>query len=186
MARRPETYVSVDIEADGPIPGPHSMLSLGAAAFADEGTLHGTFTVNLEPLPDAQGHPETMAWWARQPDAWAACREAPEAPERALPRFRAWVETLPGRPVFVAFPAGFDFMFVTWYLHRFAGGTPFGFAALDVKSYAMATLGRPFGECVKRNFPRAWKSPRPHTHVALDDALEQGELFVAMLRASRE
>ncbi|MEO0325874.1 MAG: exonuclease, partial [Myxococcota bacterium] len=143
-------------------------------------------TVNLDRLPGATGHPETMAWWSKQPAAWAACREDPEAPRLALPRFRVWAEALPGRPVFVAFPAGFDFMFVTWYLHRFAGGTPFGFAALDVKSYAMAVLGRPFGECTKRNFPRAWKSARRHTHVALDDALEQGELFVAMLNASRE
>ena len=27
-----EVYVSVDVETDGPIPGPHSMLSLGAVA----------------------------------------------------------------------------------------------------------------------------------------------------------
>ena len=32
-----ECYVSVDIEADGPIPGAHSMLRLGAAAFDAEG-----------------------------------------------------------------------------------------------------------------------------------------------------
>ena len=162
------------------------MLSVGAAAYASDGTLHGTFSVNLEMLPGAAGHPDTMAWWQRQPEAWAACRQDVEPPAEALPRFRAWVEALPGRPVFVAFPAGFDFMFVTWYLHRFAGGTPFGFACLDIKSYAMAVLGRPFGECVKRNFPRAWKSARRHTHVALDDALEQGELFLAMLDAPRE
>ncbi|WP_374222642.1 hypothetical protein [Streptomyces spinoverrucosus] len=28
---KPSLYISVDIEADGPIPGPYSMLSLGAA-----------------------------------------------------------------------------------------------------------------------------------------------------------
>lgn len=33
MARRmkPSLYISVDIEADGPIPGPYSMISFGAA-----------------------------------------------------------------------------------------------------------------------------------------------------------
>ncbi len=32
----------------------------------------------------------------------------------------AWVKSLPGTPVFVAYPAGFDFLFVYWYLIRFA------------------------------------------------------------------
>ena len=34
----PEIYVSIDVEADGPIPGDHSMLSLGAAAFSADWT----------------------------------------------------------------------------------------------------------------------------------------------------
>ena len=29
----PEIYISTDVEADGPIPGPHSMLSFGSAAY---------------------------------------------------------------------------------------------------------------------------------------------------------
>ncbi|MEM1417306.1 MAG: 3'-5' exoribonuclease [Myxococcota bacterium] len=183
MARTRETYVSVDVETDGPIPGPHSMLSLGAAAFTADGTRHGTFSANLDTLEGATGHPETMAWWAGQPEAWEACRASPEAPAEVMARFRAWVEALPGRPVFVAYPAGFDFTFVYWYLHRFTGGSPFGFGAIDVKTYAMAALGRPYRDCVKGALPRAWIPERPHTHVALDDALEQGELFLAMLRA---
>ena len=32
--RTPEIYLSVDVEADGPIPGPYSMLSFGIAAFS--------------------------------------------------------------------------------------------------------------------------------------------------------
>jgi len=35
-----ECYVSTDIEADGPIPGPNSMLSFGSAAFLADGTMH--------------------------------------------------------------------------------------------------------------------------------------------------
>ena len=30
-AELPELYVAVDVEADGPIPGPYSMISLGMA-----------------------------------------------------------------------------------------------------------------------------------------------------------
>jgi hypothetical protein len=30
-----EIYVSTDVEADGPIPGPNSMLSFGSAAYTE-------------------------------------------------------------------------------------------------------------------------------------------------------
>ena len=121
---RPEIYVSTDIEADGPIPGPHSMLSFASAAYLADKTLIGTFEANLETLPGAEGHPIQMQWWAQQPEAWAACRRNLEAPEAALPRYVEWVESLPGKPVFVAFPAGFDFTYMFWYMMRFAGRSP--------------------------------------------------------------
>lgn len=178
---RPEVYVSVDVETDGPIPGPHSLLSLGAAAFTRQRGLIATFSVNLQTLPGASGHPETMAWWQQQPAAWAACREQPEAPDEALPRFADWVDALPGKPVFAGYPASFDFMFTIWYLHRFAGRNPFSFAALDLKSLALGLLGGVFRAISKSRMPRDWFGPTAHTHVAVDDAISQGELLLRML-----
>lgn len=185
MASRGETYVSTDVETDGPIPGPHSMLSLASAAFAADGELVGTFTANLAELPGAAGHPDTMAWWQTQPEAWAACRANPRPPADAMRDYAAWVGGLPGRPVFVAYPAGFDFTFVYWYLVHFTGRSPFSHSALDMKTLAMALLGTDYRDATKRAFPRRWLSARPHTHVALDDALEQGEVFVQMLAEAR-
>ena len=95
-----------------------------------------------------------------------------------------WLKTLPARLVFVAYPAGFDFTFVYWYLIRFTGESPFSFAALDMKSYAMALLKKPYRQTTKRNMPRSWFDPLPHTHRALDDAIEQGALFCNMLAAN--
>ncbi|WP_045746261.1 3'-5' exoribonuclease domain-containing protein [Actinoplanes rectilineatus] len=178
---RPEIYVSTDVETDGPIPGPHSMLSFGSAAFTADGRLAATFSANLQTLPDAAGHPDTMAWWETQPEAWAACRADTEHPESVMVRYRSWLEELPGRPVFVGYPAAFDFMFVYWYLIRFAGSSPFAHSALDLKTYAMALLGTDYRATVKRAMPRRWFGAARHTHVALDDAIEQGELFCAML-----
>lgn len=43
-------------------------------AYTADKTLVSTFSANFETLPDAKGHPDTMAWWATQPEAWAACR----------------------------------------------------------------------------------------------------------------
>ncbi len=179
-----EVYVSTDVETDGPIPGPHSMLSFGSAAFTSDKRLVSTFEANLETLPGATGHPETMSWWQTQPEAWAAHRKNPRDPAEAMPAYVTWLKTLPGKPVFVGYPAGFDFLFVYWYLIRFAGESPFSFSALDIKSYAMAVLGIGYRETTKRNMPRHWFDELPHTHKALDDAIGQGALFCNILAAN--
>jgi hypothetical protein len=178
---KPEIYVSTDVETDGPIPGPHSMLSMASAAYRADKTLVSTFTANMETLPGASGHPETMAWWRKQPAAWAACREAPRPPVEVMAEYDRWVRGLPGEPVFVAYPAGFDFLFVYWYQVRFVGKSPFSFSALDIKSYAMALMGCGYRQATKAKMPREWFDPLPHTHVALEDALEQGALFCNLL-----
>jgi 3' exoribonuclease, RNase T-like len=176
-----EIYVSTDVETDGRIPGINSMLSFGSAAYLADKTLVGTFTANLETLPGAEACLRTMEWWESQPEAWAACRENPQPPEQVMPQYVEWLKKLPGRPVFVGYPAAFDFMFVYWYLIRFTGESPFSYYALDIKTYAMAMLKKGFRESVKRNMPRRWFDNLPHTHRALDDAIEQGALFCNML-----
>jgi hypothetical protein len=106
-----EIYVSTDIEADGPIPGPHSMLSFASAAFLPDKTRVATFSANLETLPGASGHPQTMAFWAKQPEAWAAARKDLRDPASAMTDYVRWLDALPG-PVFVGYPVAYDFMFV--------------------------------------------------------------------------
>lgn len=177
-----EIYVSTDVETDGPIPGPHSMLSFGSAAYSANKTLIGTFSANLEMLPGAAGDPKTMDWWATQPDAWKACRRELQKPETAMLNYVAWLKGLPGRLVFVGYPVAFDFLFVYWYLIRFAGESPFSHSALDMKTLAMALLKKDYRESTKRNMPRHWFDKLPHTHLALDDAIEQGALFCNMLQ----
>nr|MBC7245191.1 exonuclease [Chloroflexota bacterium] len=176
-----EVFVSTDVEADGPIPGPYSMLSFASAAYLADKTLLGTFSANLETLPGASAHPQTMEWWREHPEAWRAARENLEKPEAAMKRYLEWVKTLPGKPVFVAYPAVYDFMFVYWYLIRFTGESPFGHSALDIKTYAMAMLKKPYYQSIKAHMPRQWIAELSHTHRALDDAIEQGALFCNML-----
>jgi hypothetical protein len=208
MMRFNEIYVSVDIESDGPIPGRNSMLSLGAAAYWPDRRkendttplaecLHtdpiGTFEVNLELLDEASPDPSTTEWWGTQPAAWAACRRAPLVhPSIAMANFTQWVAGLPGietnrsghpkNAVFVGYPCGFDFTFVYWYIKRFGYESPFSFSCLDMKTFAMAVLGLPFRESVKRNMPEQWFGKFEHTHRAVDDAKEQGDLFLAMFK----
>ncbi|MCB1053495.1 MAG: exonuclease [Acidobacteria bacterium] len=180
-----EIYVSTDIEADGPIPGPNSMLSFASAAFTAQKELLGTFEANLETLEGAQGDPKTMAWWATQPKAWETSRQNLEASELAMQRYLIWLKELPGKPVFVGYPVAFDFMFVAWYLIRFTGENPFSHSALDIKTLAFSALNLDYRSSTKRNMPKHWFDPAPHTHVALDDALEQGRLFCNILAEIR-
>ena len=180
-----EIYVSTDIEADGPIPGPHSMLSFGSAAFSPDGHIVGTFTRNLETLDGATPDPKTEAWWKTQPEAWAACRRDVAPPAHAMREYVQWIRDLPGKPVFVGYPASYDFMFVYWYLIKFVGESPFSHSALDIKTFAMSLLGTNYRESTKNNMPRRWFGNAPHTHVALADAVGQGMLFCNMLSESK-
>jgi hypothetical protein len=185
-----EIYISVDIETDGPIPGANSMLSLGAVALTPDREQLGTFSINLVELQGAVPDPSTMAWWAKQPEAWKAAREDPQPPVPAMHRFSSWVKDMcqaakGANPVFVGYPAGFDFMFVYWYLIKFLGDSPFSFSALDIKTYAAAVLGIPYRDVNKRVLERFKEPGLTHTHVAVDDALEQGYLFLN-LKAARE
>jgi hypothetical protein len=185
MSQSSETYISIDIEADGPIPGPHSMLSLGAAAYVErdgKAVLIGTFSANFETLDGAIPHPLTMSeFWDKQPEAWAACHKNVQTPTKALGEFVAWVHNMSGNPVCVGYPATFDFMFLYWYLIKFGYESPFSFSALDIKTYAMAVLKKPYRESTKRGMPSRWFPKAKHTHVAVDDAIEQGALFMNIL-----
>ena len=186
MQNKEELYISTDIEADGPIPGINSMLSLGSAAFTPDKKLVSTFSVNLDVLPGAVQNSKTMTWWQTQPEAWKACREDTKEPGLAMTEYLSWLMGLAGKPVFVGYPAAYDFMFVYWYLIRFTGESPFSHSALDIKSFAMAVLKSEYRKTTKAKMPKDWfEKDLPHTHVALDDAIGQGYLFCNLLAESR-
>jgi hypothetical protein len=187
---KPEIYVSTDIEADGWIPGQNSMLSLASAAYLADKTLLSTFSVNLEALPETKPSPKTMAWWQNFPEAWAACRQNCQSPKQALSAYYQWLMNLPGQIIFVAQPLIFDFAFVQYYLLRFVGENPFGLAAIDIRSYAMGLCNKDFRHSqfhtTENNYPIEWYDNLPHTHIALDDALEQGAFFCNMLAVQKK
>ena len=183
--QKPEIYVSTDIEADGFIVGKNSILSIGSAAFLADKTLIDTFSINLDILPEGESSPETMLWWQDFPDAWATCRKNCQAPQIAMQQYATWLKQLPGKPIFVASPSGFDFSFIYYYFSRFAQDNPFGYAVIDMRSYFMGMQHSNYGQSGKKNWPKEWAEDYPHTHIALDDALEQGMIFCNMLAANK-
>jgi hypothetical protein len=177
-----EIFVSTDIESNGPIPGDNSMLSLGAAAFTPDGQMISTFYATLETLPGSTANIDTMNWWAENQAAYDETRKNTKPAAQAMQEYVAWVNSLPGKPVFVGYPAGFDFLYVYWYIIHFGLKSPFSFSALDIKTYAMAVMKSEYRQSTKRNMPKRWFPDDPHTHIAVDDAIEQGKLFCNMLR----
>lgn len=184
-----EIYISTDVETDGPIPGPNSMLSFGSVAILPGKIIYSEFSSNLETLEGATADPDTANWWLTQPKAWEACRKNLQNPKAAMIQYYNWLDKIKDKgysPVFVGYPAGFDFLFIYWYLMKFVGASPFSFSAIDVKTYAMAMLNKPYRQCTKRNFPQKWFEPNmPHNHVALDDAREQGMMFMNMMEQNK-
>ncbi|MHB1103182.1 MAG: 3'-5' exoribonuclease domain-containing protein [Devosia sp.] len=174
------TFVVTDIEADGPSPLANSMLSFASIACDVTGKVLDEFEAVLTPRADRQPSPDTMAWWASQPEAWAHATENPEPAEVVMPRYADWVESLPGFRVFAAAPMIFDGLWMDHYLETFAGtrvmGGPFKsrqiFRGGGVCLYTMA--GTPRGaEYLKwgmRRAPAAWYGHIEHTHKAIDDA----------------
>jgi hypothetical protein len=99
-------------------------------------------------------------------------------PSVASAEFVTWVDEMVehfhAKPVFAAYPLGFDWQFAYHYMLVYAGRSPFGHSAhFDMKT-AFAVLARiGLREATKRNMPPALLGSRSHTHNALDDAKGQ-------------
>ncbi|NUP18678.1 MAG: exonuclease [Streptomyces sp.] len=185
---KPSLYISVDIEADGPIPGPYSMLSLGAAVagvqdvdgFTAADPEEHTFYRELRPISE-EFVPEALA--VSGLDRERLGREGHE-PDVALAEFTGWVRAVSAgsQPVMCGYPASYDWTFLYWYLIRFTGASPFGHSGcLDMKTLYATKAGLPLRAVAKGTMPRELLSRRRHTHHALDDAVEQAELFANLM-----
>ena len=178
----PECYIVVDVEASGPSPGKHAMLSIGACTLPEP---RRTFYVELQ--PDAtEAEPEAMA--VHQLSLEGLAQEG-TPPSVAMHQFARWVEQVvePGaHPVFVAFNAPFDWMFVNTYFHRYLGVNPFGHKALDIKAYFMGLHGVPWLQTSHRNILQHYANHSKLTHHALRDALAEADLFQAMLTEAKQ
>jgi hypothetical protein len=179
-----DLYICADIEADGPIPGPFSMLSFGLAiagrfngeTYEPPGSNEPTFYRELKPISERFHAPAlAISGFDRN-----RLLDEGHDPADAMREAAQWVREQTGAqtPVFVAYPAVFDWMFLYWYFVKFIGSSPFGVSqALDVKTMYQQKARARLTEATRDHLPRFLRSSRPHTHHALDDALEQADIF---------
>ena len=99
----------------------------------------------------------------------------------ALTEAAKWVQSIAGlaRPVLVAYPLSFDWAWLYWYFIRFSKlGSPFDYSrCFDIKTAYAVKAGVPISAAGRRRLPSILASRRPHTHHAVDDAIEQAEVF---------
>jgi len=130
--KRVDVYFSADVETDGSIPGPYSLLSFALVyagrfdgiRFERPASLEATFYRELRPISD-EFEPDALK--VNGLDRDRLCREG-EAPEAAMTAASRWIRSVAGagQPVLVAYPLSFDWAWLYWYFVRFAeGGSPF-------------------------------------------------------------
>jgi hypothetical protein len=179
LDKLPELYIAADVEADGPIPGPYSMISLGLAVV---GRRDLTFYTEIKPISNEF---VAAALAVSGLDRNKLLEEAPDA-ENAMKQAAAWVNGLRkiGRPVLLAGPAVWDGMFIHWYFMKFLGKSPFGNtgSGIDLRSYWMGLKGCEWVESRKGKIKYELElSDLEHTHHAGDDARELADVFEAIL-----
>lgn len=161
------SYIMVDIEADGPIPGDYSMVCFGAVVV--EPTLQKTFYGKLKPTSES--------WLSDALKVSGFTREetlAFDDPTQVMREFADWIKTNSrGRPLFVSDNNGFDWQFISWYFHHLLGENPFGHSSVNLGSLYKGLVNDTF-----QNFKRLRKTA--HTHHPVDDALGNAEALLQM------
>lgn len=173
MSRKREIFVSVDVETAGPIPGEFSLLSIGACVVFEPSK---TFACELKPI-NRNADPKALEVTGLSLDELA---RTGLDPSEAMRTFSDWLATVAGvddSVVFVGFNAPFDWSFVNYYFHRFGGGNPFGFTALDVKALYMGATGCDWADTRSSKIAERLKPTLKGDHDALHDAQYQAEIF---------
>lgn len=151
------------------------MLSIGACLVTNEAQ---TFYVELKPDRESfQEHALNISGLSMR-----NLQQKGLDPEQAMQAFAGWLEqNVPGKPIFVAFNAPFDWMFINDYFHRYIGSNPFGHSAIDIKALYLGHAG---GEWYDTNMDRVnarFGLDKSLSHHALEDARDQAVLFLQII-----
>ncbi|MCM0664442.1 3'-5' exonuclease [Flavobacterium tyrosinilyticum] len=161
------SYIVVDIESDGPIPGDYSMICFGAVLVNEK--LDKTFYGKLKPISD-KFDPQALAISGFDRETTLEFDD----PEEVMLNFEEWIkENSKGRPIFISDNNGFDWMFICWYFHHFLNRNPFGYSSRRIGDLYCGLANDTFAQ---------WKHLRKteHTHNPVDDAMGNAEALLHM------
>jgi len=164
------SYFSVDVESDGPVPGPYSLVCIGAVLIKDG--LTETFYGDFKPISDKY-NPEALAisGFSREEHLKFA------DPAKTIKAFGEWIQKVnyPGtKPVFMTDNLAYDWQWINYYFHVYTGSNPFG--------YSGRRIGDIYAGLVK-NVKQPWKKELRktlHDHNPVNDAKGNAEAVIAM------
>lgn len=180
-----DAYFSADVETDGPIPGPYSILSFAIVyagsfdghQFSRPANYNQTFYCEMKPISE-QFQPEALSVNGLNRERLVLTGKSPEV---ALADAAHWIRNIAGsrKPVLVAYPLSFDWTWLYWYFtHFLLDGSPFEYSrCFDIKTALAVKAHMPISAAGRSKLPPMLRSHRKHTHHALDDAIEQAEIF---------
>jgi ribonuclease T len=185
------TYVCVDLEASGRVPGLYNMVSIGGVAVTYNGEKHvrgEEFYFELQPICDGfDAHAMSIHGLTE-----GHLREHGLPAQTVMASIRDWLSAhIPQstRPLFVGHNAPFDWMYTAWYFAWAGMENPFGYNALDTKALTMGVHRLPWGQCNKEELLQRYphlRAPGPEdVHNALADAQFQADILIALLDDGR-
>ena len=180
LSSKSVTYISVDIECSGPIPGEYIMLSLGACVVGYEHNNDYTFYMEIQPLSD--NYVKEALEIARL--SLQELKVKGMGPKEAMEKFADWIAKVSGdrKPIFVGSPIAFDWCFVNYYFIKFLGHNPFGVSGIDLKSVWIGKTNSKWHVTTMDDIKKKLGLEHiPHTHNALEDAKEQSIIFGNMM-----
>jgi DNA polymerase III epsilon subunit-like protein len=185
-------YVSLDVEASGPLPGFFDLLSVGAVAVRTGSGGHPAIVddplyIELKPH-HGTADPEAMAVHGLDPKRLSREGLELDAAAQAIATWVGRVAPESDPPVFVGYCANFDWAYINDLFHRTGLENPFGYKALDIRSLALGLLGLPWEELrQERILPLLELSPldEAQAHNALADARHQAEMLIRLLERAR-
>ncbi|WP_210243333.1 exonuclease [Mesorhizobium sp. B2-3-15] len=183
--RRTDVYFSADVETDGPIPGPFSMLSFAIVyagkydgeRFERPSEYNQVFYRELSPI-STEFQAEALNVNGLDRDDLVLNGSDPI---HSMTEAFEWIKIISGDsyPVLVAYPLSFDWNWLYWYFMRFGRyGSPFDYSrCFDIKTAFAVKSAIPIAEAGRSHLPINLASTKKHTHHAIDDAIEQAEIF---------
>ena len=161
------SYIVVDVEADGQLPGINSMVCFGAVVVRDG--LEDTFYGRVKPISDNYDKEAlAISGFSREE------HENFDSPEEVMKNFEEWVKKVSiGRPTLITDNPAFDFAYINYYMHVYTGGNIFGWSARRIGDLYCGMVN---------DASAKWKHLRDtkHTHHPVDDAKGNAEVLLKM------
>ena len=190
MPSKVPLYLSFDLETDGSSPTVSNMLSFGMVAFTASG--EEVFSHQRNVLPRKDGRPEQSCldnFWANEPELTEYVKKDAVTPAAFVAELSDLLKAHQKghRYVWVASPACFDWMWLKGYYEAYgpADKFPIGYQARCISSmmfFYCKTNGISSSERAKLR--KIWMDGLKHTHIPVDDAREQGHVFINLCKTA--